>query len=114
MTTGGLGPRVDAHHHIWRVQRGDYHWLQPTWPIYRDYELDDLRPLLSDISATVLVQAAATEAETAFLLDAARNSGGLVGAVVGWMDLGAPGAADRVRQLSGEPQIGRASCRERV
>jgi L-fuconolactonase len=105
MRSIGVEPRVDAHHHIWRVPRGDYHWLRPTWPIYRDYDLDDLRPLLSDVGATVLVQAAATEAETAFLLDAARNSGGLVRAVVGWTDLAATDAADRVRQLSGEPLL---------
>jgi L-fuconolactonase len=105
MTTTGARPRVDAHHHIWRLGRGDNHWLRPAWPIYRDYDLDDLRPLLSDISATVLVQAAATEAETAFLLDSARASGSLVRAVVGWTDLAASGAADRVFQLSGEPLL---------
>jgi L-fuconolactonase len=102
MTNSRVGPCVDAHHHIWRVERGDYHWLRPTWPIYRDYDLDDLRPLLSDIGATVLVQAAATEAETRFLLDSARASSGLVQAVVGWTDLAASGAADGVFQLSGE------------
>jgi L-fuconolactonase len=102
MATTTVWPRVDAHHHIWRLERGDYHWLRPSLPIYRDYDLDDLRPLLSDISATVLVQAAATEAETAFLLESARDSGGLVRAVVGWMDLATSGAADRVFQLSGE------------
>jgi L-fuconolactonase len=105
MTNSVVAPRVDAHHHIWRLERGDYQWLQATSPIYRDYDLDDLRPLLSEISATVLVQAAATEAETAFLLDSARDSGGLVRAVVGWTDLAASGAADRVFQLSGEPLL---------
>src|SRR5918999_3660642 len=104
MTTSSVGPRVDAHHHIWRVGRGD-HWLRPTWLIYRDYDLNDLRPLLSDIGATVLVQAATTEAETEFLLDSARASSGLVQAVVGWVDLGALGAADRIFQLSTEPLL---------
>ena len=65
--------RVDAHHHVWRVSRGDYGWLTPDLPIHRDYTLDDLRPLLGDITATVLVQAAPTEAETAFMLDVARE-----------------------------------------
>jgi L-fuconolactonase len=53
--------RVDAHHHVWQLARGDYGWLTPKLaPIYRDFALDDLRPLLAaaQIDATVLVQAA--------------------------------------------------------
>jgi L-fuconolactonase len=92
--------RVDAHHHIWRVARGDYHWLTPDLPIHRDYALDDLRPLLDDVTATVLVQAAPTEAETAFMLAVLRDSRALVRGVVGWTDLAAPNAAERVATLA--------------
>ncbi len=94
--------RVDAHHHVWRLARGDYGWMTPDLPIYRDYGLDDLRPLLGDVTATVLVQAAPTEAETRFLLDTARASAGLVRAVVGWADLASPTAPERVAALAGE------------
>jgi len=97
--------RVDAHHHVWRVDRGDYGWLTPDLPIHRDYGLDDLRPLLGDITATVLVQAAPTEAETEFLLATARDSGGLVRGVVGWTDLAAPDAAVRVSRLARMPLL---------
>ena len=92
--------RIDAHHHVWRVARGDYGWLTPDLPICRDYGLDDLRPLLGDVTATVLVQAAPTEAETLFLLDAARQSGGLVRGVVGWADLAAPDSPARIASLA--------------
>jgi L-fuconolactonase len=92
--------RVDAHHHIWRIARGDYGWLSPDLPICRDYTLDDLRPLLGDISATVLVQAADTAAETEFLLETARQSGGLVRGVVGWTDLTHPDAPGRIAALA--------------
>ena len=37
--------RVDAHHHVWRLSRGDYGWLKPTpelLPIYRDFMLREL------------------------------------------------------------------------
>lgn len=85
--------RVDAHHHVWTVARGDYGWLRPGSPICRDYGLPDLRPQLGEVTATLLVQAAPTEAETRFLLDAARASGGLVRGVVGWVPLDRP---DRV------------------
>jgi L-fuconolactonase len=89
--------RVDAHHHVWRVARGDYGWMRPESPIHRDYGVDDLRPLLGDIGATVLVQAAPTEAETHFMLEAARASNGLVRGVVGWVPFDAP---DRVAAMA--------------
>jgi L-fuconolactonase len=62
---------VDAHQHFWKVDRGDYHWLQPSMPtLYRDYLPADLAPVLrrTGVDRTVLVQAAPTAAETAFLL----------------------------------------------
>ncbi|HUB12255.1 MAG TPA: amidohydrolase family protein [Acetobacteraceae bacterium] len=94
--------RVDAHHHVWRLDRGDYGWLTADLPIHRDYGLDDLRPLLGDITATVLVQAAPTEAETRYLLEVARGSAGLVHGVVGWTDLAAPDAPVQVARLARE------------
>ncbi len=96
---------VDAHHHVWTVARGDYAWMSPDLPIHRDYGLTDLRPLLGGVTATVLVQAADTEAETAFMLGVARASGGLVRAVVGWTDLAAPAAPDRIAALAADPLL---------
>jgi L-fuconolactonase len=97
--------QVDAHHHVWRIDRGDYGWLTPDLPICRDYGLDDLRPLLNGITATVLVQAAPTEAETAYLLEIARCSDGLVRGVVGWTDLAACDAPARITALAGDPLL---------
>lgn len=97
--------RVDAHHHVWRLDRGDYGWLTPDLAIHRDYGLDDLRPLLGDITATILVQAAPTEAETRFLLEVATGSDGLVRGVVGWTDLAAVGAAARIEMLAADPLL---------
>jgi L-fuconolactonase len=105
-----MSGRVDAHHHIWRLDRGDYGWLNPTPAlarIYRDFELADLKPLLAaaNVEATVLVQAAPTIAETRFLLDVARNSDGLVRGVVGWVNLGAADAAETLETLAGDPLL---------
>jgi L-fuconolactonase len=102
--------RVDAHHHVWTLSRGDYGWLQPTpalAPIYRDFTIADLRPLLAaaGIDATVLVQAAPTLAETRFLLDVARASSGIVRGVVGWADLGAPDAIETLGALARDPLL---------
>jgi len=97
--------RVDAHHHVWRLDRGDYGWITPNMSIHRDYGIDDLRPLLGEIDATVLVQAAPTEAETAYLLEVARASKGLVKGVVGWADLAAPDAPAKIAALARDPLI---------
>jgi L-fuconolactonase len=102
--------RVDAHHHVWRIDRGDYGWLQPTprlAPIHRDFGLDELRPLLAQagIDATVLVQAAPTLAETRYLLDVARASDGLVRGVVGWVDLAAPDAIATLTAVARDPLL---------
>lgn len=96
--------RVDAHHHVWRVDRGDYGWLTPDLPIYRDYTLDDLRPHLAraGITATVLVQAAPSEAETDFMLAAMDASGGLVRGVVGWAPFD---AVPRLARRLADPRI---------
>ena len=102
--------RVDAHHHVWKLNRGDYGWLQPTRElskIYRDFALGDLRPLLGEagIEATVLVQAAPTVAETRYLLETARASRGLVRGVVGWVDLGASDAIALLSDLATDPLL---------
>jgi L-fuconolactonase len=94
--------RIDAHHHLWTLARGDYGWLTPELaPIYRDFSLSDLTPHLhaARIEATILVQAAPTEAETIFLLDIADNAE-LVRGVVGWTDFDAADAAARIDALA--------------
>lgn len=85
---GGENVIVDAHHHLWRAGRGDYHWMSPDVPVLaRDYLADDLRPILrrAGVDKTVVVQAAQTEAETDFLLTLAAEADFIAG-VVGWLD----------------------------
>jgi L-fuconolactonase len=93
---------VDAHFHCWRLSRGDYGWLTPALgPIHRDIEVEDwqrkAQPL--GVAAGVLVQAAPTEAETAFLLDQAARHEAVRG-VVGWIDLLAGDASERIARLA--------------
>ena len=90
--------RIDAHHHLWTLVRGDYGWLTSDLaPIYRDFSLADLAPHLAaaGIEGTILVQAASTEAETMFLLDLAENAE-VVRGVVGWTDFDAADAMPRI------------------
>ena len=86
--------------HLWQVARGDYGWLTPDLAIYRDYDLGDAREVATGIDGVVLVQAAPTEAETDFLLDIARHSDGFVRGMVGWTDLAAADAPERIAALS--------------
>jgi L-fuconolactonase len=95
--------RIDAHQHFWRLARGDYGWLTPAiGAIHRDFLPPDLAPLLlaAAVEATVLVQAAPTEAETEFLLDLA-----LTAPFVGWVDFDAPNASHRIARLAGRPKL---------
>ena len=98
MTTSGAGvpPRIDAHQHYWKVERGDYHWMPPpgrdAGPLRRDYLPSDLRPLnaAAGIDGTIAIQAAQTVAETDWLLGlAAQPDSGILG-VVGWAPLDVP------------------------
>ena len=94
--------RIDAHHHLWTLARGDYGWLTPALaPIHRDFSLSDLAPHLAaaDIQGTILVQAAPTEAETMFLLDIAAKAQ-VVRGVVGWTDFGAADGEARIDALA--------------
>jgi L-fuconolactonase len=98
---------IDAHQHFWRLDRGDYGWLTPALaPIFRDFGPGDLAPILArhGIGRTILVQAAPTAAETAYLLGIARTTPFVAG-VVGWIDFEAPDAPDVVARLAGDPRL---------
>jgi L-fuconolactonase len=99
--------RIDSHQHLWRPERGDYGWLTPDLgPLYRDFAPADLVPLLAatGMDATILVQAAPTEAETRFLLDTGATTPFVAG-VVGWTDFEAPDAPARIAALAADPLL---------
>ncbi|MCG8507405.1 MAG: amidohydrolase, partial [Sphingomonadales bacterium] len=94
--------KIDAHQHFWKVDRGDYGWLTPdVGPIYRDFEPEDLAPILdaAGIDGTVLVQAAPTVDETVFMLSLA-DAHGFVKGVVGWVDFESADAPADIERLA--------------
>ncbi|WP_428508943.1 amidohydrolase family protein [Roseateles sp.] len=97
--------RLDSHHHFWRPSRGDYHWMSPDdpalAPLRRDFLPPELAALMqaADVRHSVLVQAAATEAETAFMLEIAEVTPWVAG-VVGWVDLAAPDCVSRLIRMA--------------
>jgi L-fuconolactonase len=99
--------KIDSHHHLWRLARGDYDWLTPDLPaLYRDFEPDDFAPLLAkaQVDGAIVVQAAPTAAETGFLLDLAERTPALLG-VIGWTDITAPDAPDVITRLANTPWL---------
>jgi predicted TIM-barrel fold metal-dependent hydrolase len=101
MTTGARGI-VDAHHHLWVRAEHPQPWINATTmaAINADFTVDDLTPLAvaAGVTQTVVVQSIPSEAETTGLLRLADTTS-LIGGVVGWIDLTAAGAADRIARL---------------
>lgn len=101
---------IDAHCHIWALERGDYDWLDIAEPalaaIAQDFSAADLKERLdnADIAQAVVVQAAPTEAETRWLLDQARHAPHIAG-IVGWVDITAPDLAQRLSSLAQDPTL---------
>jgi L-fuconolactonase len=100
--------RIDAHQHFWQLARGDYAWLTPAMrALYRDFGPDDLRPLLDSagIDASIVVQAAATEAETEYLLKLKSLVPWILG-VVGWIDFERHVDRERLQALRARGLVG--------
>jgi L-fuconolactonase len=99
--------KLDAHMHVWRLARGDYDWLRPDLgAIYRDFSVDDAWPHASQagVSRAILVQAAATAAETDFMLSIAAVDDRVAG-IVGWVDFESPSAVTEVARLAGNRHV---------
>lgn len=63
--------KIDSHQHFWNPARGDYDWMPKGDPVLDlVYRPSDLTATLArhQIDGTVLVQAAATVAETEYML----------------------------------------------
>ena len=98
---------IDAHFHAWQLARGDYGWLTPELaPIYRDVQVSDWQTHARDwgIAGGVLVQAAPTAEETAYLLQQAQRHPEVLG-VVGWIDMLAADALAQVAHCAALPLL---------
>ncbi|MFJ4674222.1 amidohydrolase family protein [Kitasatospora purpeofusca] len=103
-------PLVDAHHHVWDLDRRPQPWLDEPGhePIRRTHTVDDLRRTATRtisgrrLTSTVLVQCVTSVAETRELLALAEQDP-LIGAVVGWADLTSPAIGDVLDDLRSGP-----------
>ena len=100
--------RVDAHQHVWNLDRVSYPWIPSDDPVlHRNIEAEELEPLIAAAGTdrTVLVQAASSDEETPYLLETADRFP-WVGAVVAWVPLTDPeGTGRRLETLSRHPKV---------
>jgi L-fuconolactonase len=99
--------RIDAHVHFWTLARDDYGWMTPDLKaLYRDFSPEDLSPHIAaaQITEVIAVQAAATVAETEFLLEL-TESAGFVSGVIGWANMEAPDFAQSLDRLCRNPRF---------
>ncbi|QNK01247.1 amidohydrolase family protein [Dyella telluris] len=92
---------IDAHRHYWDPTKLDYGWLaQAPAALQRPFLPADM-DVTTD--ACLLVQAAPDERETLFLFDIARQTPGVLG-VIGWVDMEASDATQRIAALAAQGQ----------
>lgn len=87
---------IDAHLHLWDLDRGGYGWLGPQHgALYRSFSAEDAHAELtaSGVTRAILVQADDTAADTDSMLAAARDNTWIAG-VVGWVPLDDPRLAE--------------------
>jgi len=98
---------LDSHLHLWELGREECSW--PTAaeaPIHRDYGLSDLAATLrgSGVKSAILVQSQEHDSDTQWLLEQAGHSP-LICGVVGWCDLEAADAGERIAELASRPKL---------
>ncbi|GAB3537503.1 amidohydrolase family protein [Arthrobacter tecti] len=99
---------IDAHLHVWNLERASYPWLRQQFSaINRSMLFDEIRPSLgaAGFQATVLVQAADNDSDTDYMLEVARDNPEVVG-VVAYVPLDRPDRAERrLEQLQRDPLV---------
>lgn len=98
--------RLDAHQHFWSYSQVDYPWIQPGWPIRRDFLPEELVSLLEahKLEGSIAVQARQCVNESWWLLGLAESSAWIKG-VVGWVDLRGRDVEEQLSRLAAHPKF---------
>ena len=99
--------RIDAHHHFWSYDPGQYGWIDDSMSVLRrDFLPDDLRreTNAAGVDAVISVQARQTLEETQWLLHLAGERDWIAG-VVGWLPLADPAAEAVVDRFADDPHL---------
>jgi len=104
----GADLTVDAHLHVWDLERSEYAWLTPDLgPLYATFTPEQAHAELeaAGIASAVLVQAEDSERDTELMLEAGRRHPWIAG-VVGWVQLDDPAVAERqLDHLQDQPRF---------
>ncbi|NIK59025.1 amidohydrolase family protein [Kribbella shirazensis] len=99
---------IDAHQHVWDLDRSPYQWLGPHVPQWnRTFTFEELRPHLvrNGVDATVLVQSDDHDGDTDLMLEVASQHPE-VAAIVAYVPLDRPDrAAERLAELRKDPRV---------
>ncbi|HKT42234.1 MAG TPA: amidohydrolase family protein [Rhodanobacteraceae bacterium] len=98
---------IDAHVHFWRIGHNDCTWPPPELAaIHRDFLPDDWQRVAQTcgVDAAIAVQSQPSGRDTGWLLELARDDVRIAG-VIGWVDLSARDAPDRVAALASHPKL---------
>jgi L-fuconolactonase len=99
--------RIDAHQHYWRIDAPGHEWPTPDLTsLYRDFLPGDLDPVcaMTGVDATIAVQSQPCDADTDWLVRLAADTPSIAG-VVGWANLKAPAAPQRIAHLAQQPKL---------
>jgi L-fuconolactonase len=98
---------IDSHHHLWRIGQNGCVWPGPDLvEIHQTFEAEELIRLAVPygVTGTILVQSQPCDADTDYLLAEAERTASIRG-VVGWVDLLAPDAPQRIGALARRPAL---------
>jgi L-fuconolactonase len=97
---------IDAHQHVWDLDRAEYAWLGPeAGVLYRSFGMDDVAPEFeaAGVTGTVLVQSADDDDDTEHMF-AIADAAPIVLGIVGYVPLHEPDrAAERLAELAQRP-----------
>jgi L-fuconolactonase len=97
---------IDAHQHVWDLDRAEYPWLGPeAGVLHRNFGIDDVVTELgaAGVTGTVLVQSADNDEDTEHMF-AVADAAPIVLGIVGYVPLHQPTrAAERLAELAQRP-----------
>jgi L-fuconolactonase len=103
----GVSAVIDAHQHFWDLANPFHRWPDASLPtIHRSFLASDFAMATENVPliGSVLVQAQPNDADTDWMLHLAASHSVILG-VVGWVDLAASRASERIAELATNPKL---------